>query len=146
MRVLGEMWMNDGKRGAGDGALTATDAATATGYVLGAELRACGVDLSFTPVLDLDYHEDHQAEVDMNVVMTGSGKFVEVQGTAEGAAFSRDERDSLPMLAEGGIQDLIIGQQAVRAQPAAPLTGRGAVGAQPWRRAACARGRRRARC
>ena len=55
MRVLGEMWMNDGKRGAGDGALTATDAATAAGHVLGAELRACGVDLSFTPVLDLDH-------------------------------------------------------------------------------------------
>ena len=55
MRVLGEMWMNDGRRGAGDGALTATDAATAAGLVLGAELRACGVDLSFTPVLDLDH-------------------------------------------------------------------------------------------
>jgi len=47
MRVLGEAWMLD--------ALTATDAASATGYVLGAELRACGVDLSFTPVLDLDF-------------------------------------------------------------------------------------------
>jgi beta-N-acetylhexosaminidase len=47
MRVLGELWMRD--------ALTATDAATATGHVLGAELRACGVDLSFTPVLDLDH-------------------------------------------------------------------------------------------
>ena len=47
MRVLGELWMTD--------ALTATDAATATGHVLGAELRACGVDLSFTPVLDLDH-------------------------------------------------------------------------------------------
>ena len=55
MRVLGEMWMNDGKRGAGAGAMEATDAATATGYVLGAELRACGVDLAFTPVLDLDH-------------------------------------------------------------------------------------------
>ena len=55
MRVLGEMWMNDGKRGSGAGALDATDAATATGHVLGAELRACGVDLSFTPVLDLDH-------------------------------------------------------------------------------------------
>ncbi|KNZ31816.1 MAG: beta-hexosaminidase [Methylibium sp. NZG] len=55
MRVLGEMWMDDGKRGSGDGALTATDAATAAGHVLGAELRACGVDLSFTPVLDLDH-------------------------------------------------------------------------------------------
>jgi len=47
MRVLGELWMKD--------ALTATDAATAAGHVLGAELRACGVDLSFTPVLDLDH-------------------------------------------------------------------------------------------
>jgi len=55
MRVLGEMWMNDGRRGPGAGALAATDAATATGRVLGAELRACGVDLSFTPVLDLDH-------------------------------------------------------------------------------------------
>jgi beta-N-acetylhexosaminidase len=55
MRVLGEMWMNDGARGAGAGALAATDAATAAGHVLGAELRACGVDLSFTPVLDLDF-------------------------------------------------------------------------------------------
>ena len=55
MRVLGEMWMNDGKRSTGTGALNATDAATATGFVLGAELRACGVDLAFTPVLDLDH-------------------------------------------------------------------------------------------
>jgi beta-N-acetylhexosaminidase len=55
MRVLGEMWMNDGKRGPGAGALQATDAATAAGHVLGAELRACGVDFSFTPVLDLDH-------------------------------------------------------------------------------------------
>ena len=55
MRVLGEMWMHDGKRGPGAGALAATDAATAAGHVLGAELRACGVDLSFTPVLDLDF-------------------------------------------------------------------------------------------
>jgi beta-N-acetylhexosaminidase len=55
MRVLGEMWMDDGSRGQGAGAMAATDAATAAGYVLGAELRACGVDLSFTPVLDLDH-------------------------------------------------------------------------------------------
>ena len=51
MRALGEMWMRD----AGAGAMTAIDAATAAGHVLGAELRACGVDLSFTPVLDLDH-------------------------------------------------------------------------------------------
>jgi beta-N-acetylhexosaminidase len=55
MRALGELWMNDGKRGPGAGALAATDAATATGFVLAAELRSCGVDLSFTPVLDLDF-------------------------------------------------------------------------------------------
>jgi beta-N-acetylhexosaminidase len=55
MRVLGELWMDDGKRGVGDGALSATDAATAAGFVLASELRACGVDLSFTPVLDLDH-------------------------------------------------------------------------------------------
>ena len=55
MRVLGELWSRDGKRGEGSGAMTALDAATAAGHVLGAELRACGVDLSFTPVLDLDH-------------------------------------------------------------------------------------------
>jgi beta-N-acetylhexosaminidase len=58
MRALGRMWMEaDGRRGSGAGALDATDAATAAGHVLGAELRACGVDLSFTPVLDLDHGE-----------------------------------------------------------------------------------------
>ncbi|MBP6718719.1 MAG: beta-N-acetylhexosaminidase [Rhodoferax sp.] len=57
MRALGEMWMNDGKRGEGAGAMYATNAATACGFVLGAELRACGVDFSFTPVLDLDFGE-----------------------------------------------------------------------------------------
>lgn len=55
MRVLGELWMDDGKGGEGAGAMRAQEAATACGYVLAAELRACGVDLSFTPVLDLDH-------------------------------------------------------------------------------------------
>ena len=55
MRALGEMWLQDGQGGQGSGAMRATNAATACGYVLGAELRACGVDLSFTPVLDLDF-------------------------------------------------------------------------------------------
>ena len=59
MRALGELWMRDGRpdqgEGEGSGAMRASNAATACGYVLGAELRACGVDLSFTPVLDLDY-------------------------------------------------------------------------------------------
>jgi len=57
MRALGQLWMNDAGRGAGAGAMAATNAATAVGYVLGAELRACGVDLSFAPVLDLDWGE-----------------------------------------------------------------------------------------
>ena len=55
MRALGEMWLQDGQGGQGSGAMRATNATTACGYVLGAELRACGADLSFTPVLDLDF-------------------------------------------------------------------------------------------
>ncbi|PKO61593.1 MAG: beta-N-acetylhexosaminidase [Betaproteobacteria bacterium HGW-Betaproteobacteria-18] len=57
MRALGQLWLQDGKTGEGSGAMRATRAATACGYVLGAELRACGIDLSFTPVLDLDFGE-----------------------------------------------------------------------------------------
>ena len=57
MRALGDMWLNDKKLGEGAGAMQATNAATACGFVLGAELRACGVDFSFTPVLDLDFGE-----------------------------------------------------------------------------------------
>jgi ribonuclease PH len=59
------------------------------------------------PMIDLCYSEDYAAEVDMNVVMTGSGKFVEIQGTAEGLPFSKATLDSLLKLAEGGITDLI---------------------------------------
>jgi len=55
MRVLGEMWMDDGRGAPGTGAMRALEAATAAGHVLASELRACGVDLSFTPVLDLDH-------------------------------------------------------------------------------------------
>lgn len=58
------------------------------------------------PVLDLPYVEDSRAETDMNVVMTGSGKFVEVQGTAEGAPFDRDELGQLLDLAAKGCTDL----------------------------------------
>ncbi|WP_114973658.1 ribonuclease PH [Rhodoferax ferrireducens] len=60
-----------------------------------------------TPLLDLEYTEDSACDTDMNVVMTGSGHFVEVQGTAEGAAFSRQEMDALLTLAEKGISDLV---------------------------------------
>jgi ribonuclease PH len=58
------------------------------------------------PLLDLKYEEDVRAETDMNVVMTGSGKFIEVQGTAEGAPFARDELDELLLLAELGCSRL----------------------------------------
>ena len=60
-----------------------------------------------TPVLDLDYSEDSAADTDMNVVMAGAGHCVEVQGTAEGAAFSRKGMDALLVLAEKGISELI---------------------------------------
>ena len=69
-----------------------------------------------TPVLDLDYLEDSACDTDMNVVMTGSGGFVEVQGTAEGAPFSRLEMDSMLGLAEQGIRQLIALQQAALAK------------------------------
>ncbi len=59
-----------------------------------------------TPVLDLDYDEDSVCDTDMNVVMLGSGHFVEVQGTAEGHAFSREEMDTLLELAKNGITQL----------------------------------------
>lgn len=63
------------------------------------------------PVLDLDYPEDSNAETDMNVVMNGLGQFIEVQGTAEGHAFSRDEMNSMLELAEQGINELLQAQQ-----------------------------------
>jgi len=69
------------------------------------------------PVLDLDYPEDSTAQTDMNVVMTGTGGFVEVQGTAEGAPFDRSELDSLLALAAGGIEDLTRRQHEALALP-----------------------------
>jgi ribonuclease PH len=70
-----------------------------------------------TPMLDLPYVEDSRAEVDMNVVMTGSGGFIEVQGTAEGAPFSRGHLDDLLALAEAGIAQIGKLQDAVLATP-----------------------------
>jgi len=61
-----------------------------------------------TALLDLEYTEDVSCDTDMNVVMTGAGNFVEVQGTAEGAAFSRKEMDALLALAEKGIRELVV--------------------------------------
>ena len=63
-----------------------------------------------TPLLDLEYTEDSACDTDMNVVMTGAGHYVEVQGTAEGAAFSRNEMNALLNLAEAGIATLVQAQ------------------------------------
>lgn len=78
----------------GDGVLTDSVAAVSAGIVLG------------EPLLDLSYEEDARADVDFNVVMTGSGDLVEVQGTAEGEPFSRAELDALVDLAADGIKRL----------------------------------------
>jgi ribonuclease PH len=72
-----------------------------------------------TPLLDLEYTEDSACDTDMNVVMTGAGHFVEVQGTAEGAAFSRAEMGLLLDLADKGIAELVTMQQAALAVPVA---------------------------
>jgi ribonuclease PH len=74
------------------------------------------------PVLDLPYVEDSRAEVDMNVVMTSLGGFVEVQGTAEGAPYSRAELDTLLGLAEKGIGEIIGLQQEMVSEPPSPRT------------------------
>jgi len=63
------------------------------------------------PVLDLDYHEDSQAETDMNLVMNEAGGVIEIQGTAEGHAFRRDELDAMLELGEKGIREIILRQQ-----------------------------------
>ena len=77
MRALGELWMDDGKGPAGSGAMRAVDAATSAGYVLGAELRACGIELSYTPVLDLDHQ---RSEVVGNRAFHRDPKVVSVLG------------------------------------------------------------------
>jgi ribonuclease PH len=69
-----------------------------------------------TPVLDLDYPEDSSAETDMNVVMNDGGGFIEIQGTAEGHAFRRDELDQLIVLADMGIKSLLEAQSAALAE------------------------------
>lgn len=81
------------------------------GHVAAISVGICGG----TPVLDLDYAEDSTAETDMNVVMNDAGGFIEVQGTAEGHAFQRDELDALLELAGSGIRELVAMQQAALA-------------------------------
>jgi ribonuclease PH len=75
---------------------------------------SCGIYRG-TPLLDLDYLEDVEAETDANFVMTGSGKFVEIQGTAEGAPFDRAELEALMSLAQAGIAELSDKQRAALA-------------------------------
>jgi len=75
-----------------------------------------------TPLLDLEYVEDAACDTDMNVVMTGAGGFVELQGTAEGASFSRVEMDALLALAAKGIGELVAMQRAALAAPLARAT------------------------
>ncbi len=70
-----------------------------------------------TPCVDLNYVEDSAAEVDMNVVMTGTGKFVEVQGTAEGKPFGHDDLQTLLDLGRKGIEEIVALQRQILANP-----------------------------
>jgi ribonuclease PH len=83
-------------------------AATSVGVVAG------------TPMLDLAYDEDSRADVDMNIVKTGNGRFIEVQGTAEGPPFERSSLDALLELADGGIRQLVSMQRDILGEIGAP--------------------------
>jgi ribonuclease PH len=76
------------------------------------------------PMLDLAYTEDVVAEVDMNVVLTGSGRFIEVQGTAEGLPFTRDELGTLLDLGVKGIEEIVLLQEEMSSSPPAPRPAR----------------------
>ena len=81
------------------------------------QLAAVSVGLvDGTPMLDLDYSEDSRAEVDLNVVIAGDGRLLEIQGTAEGEPFSRPQLDALLNLAEPGVQALMQSQRDALAQ------------------------------
>ena len=83
-----------------------------------------GVSADDTPLLDICYEEDSTAMVDMNLVMTGAGEFVEVQGTGEGRSFSRTEMNALLDLGERGIRELIDYQKVALGETLAWLPGR----------------------
>jgi ribonuclease PH len=98
----------------------AVDTLLKTGRIKASPLHGAVASVSVgiyngVPVLDLDYAEDSNAETDMNVVMNNAGHFVEVQGTAEGHAFRRDEMNIMLDLAAGGITRLFELQEAARA-------------------------------
>lgn len=107
--------------GAWVAAVLAVRRLTAQGVITGNPVRDSVAAVSVgmvegRPVLDLDYIEDSGCDADMNIVMTGAGRFVEVQGTAEGQAFDRDALNQLLDLARGGIAQLEqIQQQALQA-------------------------------
>ena len=83
-----------------------------------------GIGAENTPLLDICYEEDAQAMVDMNLVMTGAGSFIEVQGTGEGRAFSRAEMNALLDLGERGIRELIDVQKRALGETLSWLPGR----------------------
>lgn len=90
-------------------------AGTITGHPVRERVAAVSVGIiDGTPLLDLCYEEDSRADVDMNVVMTESLRFVEIQGTAEGAPFTGDEMDAMRSLAVAGIKELLDIQRRVR--------------------------------
>ena len=98
----------------------AVDRLIAQGALAASPLRGAVAAVSVgiyagTPVLDLDYAEDSKAETDMNVVMDEQGRFIEVQGTAEGHPFTTSELEALLGLASQGIRDIIAAQQTARA-------------------------------
>jgi ribonuclease PH len=96
------------------------------------QVAAVSVGLSGgVPILDLEYVEDQEAEVDMNVVATARGGLVEIQGTAEGATFSRQQLDALIDLAGKGIGELAAAQSAVLAPTTAEVEAVGARGRRP---------------
>ncbi len=87
------------------------------GWPLTSQLGAISVGVvDGIPVCDLDYPEDSKAETDMNIVMTGTGAFVEVQGSAEGAPFDREQLDTMLELGAGGIEHIFSIQQAALAK------------------------------
>ncbi len=97
------------------------EARVLTQHPLDDEVAAVSVGvIDGVSMLDLPYGEDSRADVDMNVVMTGSGRYVEIQGTAERSAFSREELDELLGLASRGIEQLVEAQRAVLAEPPPP--------------------------
>jgi ribonuclease PH len=96
-------------------------AGTISEHALGDLVAAVSVGIiGGVPMLDLPYEEDSRADTDMNVVMTGDGRFVEVQGTAEQEAFTRNELDALLDLAALGIGEIHEAQRSVLATPPAP--------------------------